>query len=90
MNFFLFLSVISSLSSNKKMINCKDCVFYNPNQNQNPSNKDNGAALCKKYGEKDNFTGKIYFYEAEKCREDVFRCGEYGKCFIPKEKTEEK
>ena len=60
---------------NKKIVDCNDCAFY--------SNK-----LCKKYGEKDSFTGKIIFYEAKTCRGDVFRCGEDAKHFIQKENKE--
>ena len=60
-------------------MNCKDCVFYMQDKN--------GVPLCKKYGEKDSFTGKIIFYEAVACRDDVFRCGEDATHFIQKEKN---
>ena len=85
MNLFSIFLMLTSLSNksvfnNKKIVDCKDCIFYSKDKN--------GPDLCKKYGEKDSFTDKIIFYEASKCRDDVFRCGEYGTHFILKEKKE--
>lgn len=85
MNLFSFLFMLTSLSNKtylykKPILNCKDCVFYM----QDYGKDKNGVPLCKKYGEKDSFTGKIIFYEASKCRDDVFRCGEDAKHFIQK------
>ena len=98
MNLFSLFFILHSLSNksgfnNKKIVNCKDCVFYSKNKIKGVIEGviEGENDLCKKYGEKDSFTGKIIFYEASKCREDVFRCGEYGTHFIQKEeKIEEK
>jgi hypothetical protein len=101
MNIIFLLGMLNSLSNkqiinykdinykniNCKDINCKDCIFYTKIET-GKENKIKPMELCRKYGEKDSFTGKIIFYEAEKCREDVFRCGEYAKHFIKKEETQ--
>ena len=82
-SFSFSLAVINK--SNKIIIfknnipDCKDCIFYS----KNDLNIDS-VGLCKKYGEKETITEKIIFYESKKCRDDIFRCGEYGKHFIKK------
>ena len=71
---FIFMKIFQK---NVIIPDCKKCIYYkeyftNPIKQQ----------LCTKYGEKENLTNRIIFYEAAKCRDDVFRCGEYGKHFV--------
>ena len=58
---------------------CKDCIFYMVSESKN------GLEKCKKYGEIDDFTGQVVFYELEKCRGDELRCGSKGIYFIKKD-----
>jgi hypothetical protein len=78
MNMFLLYHFITSVVYVKKINpDCKDCIFYSKGIKDKPS-------ICKKYGEKEDITGRIIFYESKKCRDDVFRCGESGKYFQKK------
>lgn len=67
--FFSFLMVITQPS-------CENCRFFY---------KDLRSSLCKKYGEKNDLTGKIDFYDALLCRTDELRCGTAGKHFLKNE-----
>jgi hypothetical protein len=79
MYFLPFLLLFKLITKYPKIYNipdCKNCIYYTLTKQ--------GDSLCKKYGEKEDITGKIIFYETSKCREDVFRCGENGKYFSEK------
>ena len=78
--FYLFHFLMNV--SNKKLFvpSCKDCIFYMISESKN------GIEKCKKYGEIDDFTGKVVFYPLEKCRGDELRCGSNGVHFFPKDK----
>lgn len=81
MNLFLLFSFLTNIIKNPKtniIPDCKDCIFYNKGITKDSPN------LCRKYGEKEDLTGRIIFYDVNKCRSDIFRCGEHGKYFIKK------
>ena len=77
MNLLLLFAFLNNVIKKTIPPDCKECAFYS-------KGLDGGPGLCKKYGEKEDVTGKIIFYQAKKCRDDVFRCGDKGKYFIKK------
>jgi len=87
MNLFSFLSHLMVISASDKSAirssslaivspSCESCRFFH---------NDQGSLLCKKYGEKNDLSGEIDFYNALLCRTDELRCGTVGKHFVNNE-----
>lgn len=82
MNFFAFLSHFMVISV-KGVIRHSSLVIANPScESCRFFHNDQGSLLCKKYGEKNDLSGQIEFYNALLCRTDELRCGTVGKHFL--------
>ena len=82
--FYLFLSLLSLINSNKiiKNVNlpsCRNCKFFTPSHHN--SNFNSPFHNCEKFGEKNILTGDIEYKSASYCRKDEQKCGEQGKYF---------
>ena len=78
MNLFFLLNSLFFCSNKKPIVYppCDKCAFFKSD-----------TSLCKKYGEKNDLTGLIQFYEALFCRSDELRCGTTGRYFIDRNET---
>lgn len=85
MNLLAVFILMKIFTKNNFIPDCKKCIYY---KEYFSSPRDiTKQQLCTKYGEKEDLTGRILFYEAKKCRDDVFRCGENGKYFTSHNET---
>jgi hypothetical protein len=65
---------------NKYIPSCKNCVYYIPKNTI--MNKEN-YSKCSKFRRIGMYSGYVIYDSAKMCREDIYRCTELGKSFVP-------
>jgi hypothetical protein len=64
---------------------CVNCKHFQLNNEHSDHKNKVKYAKCTYFGEKDVISGEIEHEYASVCRISVYKCGEYGKYYEPKE-----